>query len=335
MSWQAWSAEPVAVKPAQPTPAPKKSGEVSEPGPFLGEYTGKFTPAGGSGEDVVAKVFGTSEDAYKVVLILAAKETDPKTWIQLAGKPEGEKLVISGKAGEVDLSGAIQNKQLLVEAKGDKGGKFDLKFTERKSPTEAQKPPKDAIVLLAFEEGKAPSLDAWDNATWVANPDGTINKGKGDTKTKQKFASTQVHVEFMCPYMPSASGQGRGNSGVYLQDRYEVQVLDSFGLKPANNECGTLYGVAAPKVIASLPPLRWQTYDITFHAAKVEDGKVTKAGTITIVHNGIKILDNQELPGAPSNPAGGRGVVPTGPLKLQDHGNTVKFRNIWVVELKE
>jgi hypothetical protein len=326
---------PVAVKPADIKPAKPKPAEVTDPGPFLGEYTGKFTPASGSPEDAVGKVFGVGDDAYKVVLILTAKETDLKTWVQLQGKADGEKLAISGKAGDADWSGTLQDKQFVAEAKGDKGGKFDLKFGERKSPTEGQKPPKDAIVLLAFEEGKAPSLDAWDNKTWVPAPDGCMHKGKGDIKTNQKFADVQLHLEFMCPYMPAAGGQGRGNSGVYFQDRYEVQVLDSFGLVPQKNECGALYNVAAPKVTASLPPLRWQTYDITFRAPRVTDGKVTKPGTITVLHNGIKIVDTQELPGSPSNPAGARGVVPTGPIKLQDHGNTVKYRNVWLVELKE
>ncbi len=316
--------------------AAKKSSEMTEPGPFLGEYEGTFTPAGGAAAKASAKVFGQPGDVYKVVLILPSdKEGEVGMVYTIAGKADGEKLLISGKASDMEFTGAIEKQQLVAEAKGEKGGKFDLKFTVRKSPTEGQKPPKDALVLLAFEEGKAPAMDAWDNKTWVAEAnESCIHKGKGDIKTVQKFADVQLHVEFMTPYMPDATGQARGNSGVYLQDRYEVQVLDSLGLVPQKNDCGALYNVAAPKGMAALPPLRWQTYDITFVAPKLENGKVVKTGNITVLHNGILILDKQELPVQPANPAGARGVVDVGVLKLQDHGNTVKFRNIWLVEAK-
>jgi hypothetical protein len=335
----AWAANPAEAKPAEAKPAatkpaPPKAPELTDPGPFMGEYVGTYAPAGAAAAKAEAKVVGLKDEAYRVILsTVAEKEGDKTTEIELAGKRDGDKLVLSGKVGDAEWTGAIDAKQHLLAE--NKAGKFEMKFDVRKSPTEGQKPPAGAVVLLAFEEGKAPALDAWDNKTWIANPDGSMSKGKGDIKTVQKFADMQLHVEFMCPYMPAAGGQGRGNSGVYLQDRYEVQVLDSFGLKPAKNECGAVYGVGAPKVIASLPPLRWQTYDITFRAPKVEEGKAVKPGTVTVVQNGITIHENQELPGAPANPAGARGVVPTGPLKLQDHGNTVKYRNIWLVELKD
>lgn len=308
--------------------------EVIEPGPFLGEYEGTFTPTGGAAVKAQAKIFGQPGGVYKVVLIVPSeKEGEIGAVFNLSGKVDGDKLAVSGKSEGMEFTGIVEKQQFLAEAKGEKGGKIELKFTVRKSPTEGKKPPKDALVLLAFEEGKAPSMDAWDNKTWVADAnEACIYKGKGDIRTTRKFADVQLHVEFMCPYMPESTGQARGNSGVYLQDRYEVQVLDSFGLVPQKNDCGALYNVAAPKSLAALPPLRWQTYDVTFVAPKLENGKVVKKGTITVMHNGILVHDKQELPTQPANPAGARGVVDVGVLKLQDHGNTVKFRNVWLVE---
>jgi len=131
--------------------------------------------------------------------------------------------------------------------------------------------------------------------------------------------------------MPTARGQGRGNSGVYIQGRYECQVLDSFGLEGEENECGGIYSIAKPAVNMCFPPLAWQTYDIDFTAAKFdEQGKKTKNARVTIKHNGVNIYDDMELPhGTP-------GWHEEGPepdaLFLQNHGNPVAFRNIWVVE---
>jgi hypothetical protein len=151
-------------------------------------------------------------------------------------------------------------------------------------------------------------------------------------RTKQKFKNFTLHVEFRLPWMPNSTGQARANSGVYLQDQYEVQVLDSFGLKGENNECGGIYQIAAPKVNMCYPPMAWQTYDIDFTAAEFEGGKKTKNAVVTIKHNGVLIHDKFELP---KNTPGG-GITKEGPepgaIHLQDHGDPVVYRNIWIVE---
>src|SRR5947209_14748692 len=125
--------------------------------------------------------------------------------------------------------------------------------------------------------------------------------------TARALGDVRLHLEFNVPYMPEARGQKRGNSGVFLAGVYELQVLDSYGLKPATNECGAIYKQVAPRVNACKPPLQWQTYDVTFRKAEVADGKVVRKARITVLQNGIQIIDNAEVsptPGGVSTPEG-------------------------------
>jgi len=148
--------------------------------------------------------------------------------------------------------------------------------------------------------------------------------------TKEKFGDHVLHIEFRTPFMPEAGGQGRGNSGVNAQERYEIQVLDSFGLSGENNECGGIYSITKPKVNMCFPPLSWQTYDIDFKAAKYDGDKKVGNARITVNYNGVVIHDDLELThGTPGHI--NEGPAPAG-LFLQNHGNPVAFRNIWAVK---
>ena len=162
-----------------------------------------------------------------------------------------------------------------------------------------------------------------------------IKAGSGNIVTKDRFKDFTLHIEFRTPFMPEARGQGRGNSGVYLQGRYEIQVLDSYGLKGEDNECGGIYQVGAPMVNMCLPPLQWQTYDITFQAPRFDaSGNKTEDAVVTVVHNGVTIHDHRKLP-APTGGAMDDNISEPGGIYLQDHGNPVQFRNIWLVEITE
>lgn len=197
-------------------------------------------------------------------------------------------------------------------------------------------PPSDAVVLFAGKD-----LNEWVHengkpASWAIAGGAVVCKsGTGDIFTRRKIGSAQIHIEFATPNMPNAKDQARGNSGVYLQGRYEIQVLDSFN-NPTypNGSAGAVYGQYAPLVNASRPPEQWQTYDMVFHAPKCEAGKVIQPGTVTILHNGVLIQDHVAIKG----PSGGSvkdDICAPGPLRLQDHYHPdvketfMKFRNIW------
>lgn len=171
-------------------------------------------------------------------------------------------------------------------------------------------------------------------AGWKAE-DGVLHvvPRTGDIMTVERFTDFFLHLEFRCPDMPEASGQGKGNSGVFLQGRYEIQVLDSYGLNvPGLGDCGAIYNLSAPLVNACLPPMQWQTYDVAFRAPRVADGKVVEPARLTILHNGLVIQNNVQLPGVTGAPID-EDVGEPGPLLLQDHGNLVAYRNIWVAPL--
>ena len=202
------------------------------------------------------------------------------------------------------------------------------------SKTLGAKPPKGAVVLF---DGKDTSN--WSHNKWkVENGYMEVTRGSGSLQTKQKFSSIKLHIEFATPKEVKGESQGRGNSGVFLGGPYEVQVLDSWNnMSYADGQCAALYGQFPPKVNACRPPGEWQTYDIEFLAPKWDkDGKLIRKATVTVVHNGIKVHDKQELNG----PTTHRNVRPyrqhgPGSIQLQDHGNPTRFRNIWLVELDD
>lgn len=201
-------------------------------------------------------------------------------------------------------------------------------------------PPKDAVVL--FDGG---GLSKWAQAdgkpaAWIVR-DGyfEVRPGSGQLVSRDSFGDVQLHIEFMSPSPPRGTGQGRGNSGVFLMNKYEMQVLDSYqNTTYPDGQAGAMYGQFPPLVNASRPPGAWQSYDIIFHGPRFDSsGRLTRPATVTALHNGILVQDDVTLTG----PVGHYVRPPYEahpeklPLGLQDHGNPVRFRNIWLRELPE
>jgi len=236
-------------------------------------------------------------------------------------KPEADGELQNG-AVKFEHDGTVatlKNGMLTVTAGGNQIG--ELRKVERKSSTLGAKPPAGATVLF-----DGTSVDAFVGGK--KTDDGLLIQG---TTSKLTFQNATVHLEFMVSYMPTARDQGRANSGCYLQGRYEVQILDSFGLAGKNNECGGLYEIKDPDVNMCYPPLSWQTYDIDFTAAKFDaDGKKSADARMTVKHNGVLVHNNVAVPRSTRASPLQEGPEP-GPLYLQDHGNPIRFRNIWVV----
>ncbi len=195
--------------------------------------------------------------------------------------------------------------------------------------------PIGAIVLFDGE-----NTDGWTTrhgkpCPWKVLEDESMVAGGGDIISKEKFEDVQLHVEFWLPnHPPEVKGQARGNSGVYLQGRYEIQILDSYGLPAEKHGCGAIYGKKKPRENACTPPETWQSYDIKYQAAKFDaDGKKTKNARVSVIHNGVTIHDDVEIDG-PTRAGMEEETPGPAPIMLQDHGNPVRFRNIYVIPAK-
>ena len=191
--------------------------------------------------------------------------------------------------------------------------------------------PSDAVVLI---DGK--SMDAWEGGEkWIV-ADGCATAAMGSITSKQKFGDCQLHAEFATPAEVKGEGQGRGNSGLYLMGRYEVQILDSHENKTYfDGQCGAIYKEQPPTVNASRKPGEWQTYDILFTAPRFsDDGSLKTPGYVTVLHNGVLLHNHFELLGSTSytEPAKYSKHAEKEPLTIQFHGNPVRFRNLWIRE---
>jgi hypothetical protein len=292
--------------------------------PLQGEYSG--TIKAGSGEiRLGVQVIALGDSKFRAVAYPGGLPGDG--WkkellkYQAEAQRDGDAIrfsLLGQGSGELTSSGIT-----IKNGAGDVIG--DIPKVHRKSPTLGKKPPKGAVVLF-------------DGSTAEHFKGGRMSDDKllmeGAT-SKELFGSFKLHLEFRLPFKPFDRGQGRGNSGLYMQGRYETQILDSFGLEGKNNECGGVYSISAPSVNMCLPPLVWQTYDIDFTTAQYDDaGKKIENARMTVLLNGVKVHENLELPrGTTAHPVK-EGPEP-GPIYLQNHGNPVRFRNIWVLPSKE
>jgi hypothetical protein len=308
--------------------------------PFMGAYEGTYQADQSQTTKAMAKVIAEGPGYYRVVIQaepLAPGE--PTAQFEIYGVQQGTKVNLFGRANAVHWHGTIAGDKLVADP-GYYGMGVELRKTMRKSPSEGAQPPAEAAVLLPFSPGKAPDISAWNGGPWKPQDDGSLqcDPSKGSITTKRSFGDIKLHVEFWLPLMADSFGQGRANSGVIINNIYEIQVLDSFGLVPSTGDCAAIYSQTRPKVNASLPPEQWQTYDINFRAPRMNpNGSVKEKARVTVEHNGIKVQDNIPIEGATAGHEPGKppANATTGPLQLQDHGNRVRYRNVWLVELKE
>ncbi len=230
---------------------------------------------------------------------------------------------------------------IAVPAFAQQDWRSGIQWTEPKTVTPAAEigaPPSDAIVLF---DGK--NAEAWSHDKWEIKDGVMTIKGGGDLRTKQKFGSMQLHLEFASPKPGRGQGQGRGNSGVFLMDRFEVQILDSYNNTTYfDGQCAGIYKQRPPYVNASREPGQWQSYDIFFTRPelKIIDGKIVdvlRPAYVTIVHNGVLVVNNFAIEGntAYHIPPAYTAMEDKGAIRLQDHGNAVQFRNIWVREIPD
>lgn len=330
------------------------------------KFQGEYHDSNHFGKVAGCQVIALGNGTFQAVFLpggLPGAGWDGKNKILMAGKLEGDKKAVftpaTGKrkylaqssdefsatakfppVGQKDYTAMIstlafndkiKDPSMIIETPD--GRVISLAKTVRKNQTLGQKPPEGAIVLFDGSSKDEFNGGRLDKVTGLLNTDG------GDITTKRKFSNYTAHVEFLLPYRPDARGQGRGNSGFYQIDQYEVQILDSFGLEGKDNECGGVYTRLAPTVNMCLPPLQWQTYDVEFTNAIREGDKVVKKARITLKHNGILVHDNAEIAGVTGGaraldkkrdePEGTPGL-----LRLQGHGNPLQFKNVWVVEKK-
>ncbi len=286
---------------------------------LLGEFVGPISVGENKYEPLALQIRPLGGDNFEALQYrggLPGQKTHKPEAIKLIGLRSGDFVVMSGGPWAIFVE---KNHCLLVDREGKHVGR--LERVVRHSPTLGAQPPKDAVVLF-----DGTSTDQF--STGEMTSDGLLMAG---ADLKPMFQDFNLHVEFRLPYMPSATGQARGNSGLYLQSRYELQVLDSFAEQPTFNGIGSLYRTRKPDVNMCLPPLQWQTYDVAFTAPRWSaDGSKVRNGRVTAWLNGVKVQDDVELP---NKTGAGQEEAPTLlPIRFQNHKDPVRFRNIWLID---
>ncbi len=329
---------------------------AEDPVAVMGDYEGYSSMNDGTEAPLAAQVVAMGNGEYRARVSRVFGE-----WEELGAILDGEEkddavvfggIIEQGEYTGLELTGSIRQEQFSGSLKSGSGeaGVFQMEKVKRLSATLGAKTSEEAITLF----------DGTDFLEWEQLPSsrGLLNRilnnlrkkrvqwrlvdgamevkpGSGSIVTRRKFTDFRLHVEFRTPFMPEARGQDRGNSGVYLQGRYEIQVLDSYGLEGRDNECGGIYKVANPRINMCAPPLQWQTYDISFRSPRFDSNKKKiRSATVTVLHNGVEIHKDVEV----DFPTGGEvdsDISQAGGIFFQDHGNRVRYRNVWLEEIGE
>lgn len=303
-------------------PAATSSTEADADFPFVGEYVGDVDSRRGGGWQrthiglQVAALGDGRFEATEYLGGLPGAGWDRRDRVTLVGRREGNQVRIDADPVDILLDGLTGR----VGEPNRTSVYGTVRRIRRVSPTLGQRPPRGAVILFDGHD-----TDRFASATLAEN--GLLTQG---AETAAPYAGFDIHVEFLLPYMPAAAGQSRANSGVYLQRRYEVQILDSFGDDPVFDNAAALYRTKPADLNMSFPPLVWQTYDIAFRPAVFDGDRKTANARVTVRHNGVIVQNDYEIP---SKTGAGKPEGPEPmPILLQDHGNPVRFRNVWLVE---
>jgi hypothetical protein len=307
-----------------------------------GEYAGTLR----NGFPLAAQVIALGNGKFEGVLLpggLPGAGWDEKARFHFKGETldgstrfigiHGEKLMFENRNFEGEIRGDVFRGRADMFRNAAADASFTMRKVSRTSPTEGAPPPPGAIVLFGGS-----GVDEWVNGRII---DGNLLAP--GTESKRHFRSVQIHVEFRTPFMPTAAGMARGNSGVYVKKEWEVQIVDSFGWDSENRKferlsgtarCAGIHEMVEPALNMSYPPLSWQTFDIEFTAARFDAaGNKIEPAMMTVRHNGVLVHDRYVLPpvgpGADPNKSKDK---ESGPLLLQDHRDPVRFRNVWAVE---
>jgi len=308
-------AEPSKPK-KKPKPAPTK---VDFNRAYQGEFVGTVAVRPSKFRQIALQVRAAGSNMFEAAQFLGGLPSRPGNQPEptfLIGRRSEDFLTLSGGPWAVLVH---PDHCVLVDREGKRVGRLDR--VHRKSPTLGAKPPKHAVVIFDGSD-----TENFTNARMT--DDGLLMEG---ADFKPMFQDFNLHLEFRLPMMPDARGQGRANSGVYLQSRYELQVLDSFAIPKLKDGCGGLYKFREPDVNVCYPPEVWQTYDIKFTAPRwAADGTKLDNARITAWHNGVKIHNDVELP---NKTGAGKPEEPTLlPIRLQNHGDPVRYRYIWLID---
>ena len=302
----------------------------------MGNWEGFFEAIPSERYKVSAQVISQDADTYISVFTVEIPGGSIEQF-RLLGTQNGSDVHFQGTTNLGNLSsyrihGRIEKSIFSGSFSGPNFSTFRMKRVIRPSPTLDASPPAGATVLY-----DGTNLDAWKRVkksshTWKITKNGALEVGKGNIVTREKFTDSRIHLEFRTPLMPHQHGQARGNSGIYIQGRYEVQVLDSFGLDPHYRGCGAIYLVASPQINATLPPTEWQTYDIEFRAARFDqNGNKISSACLTVKHNGLLVHDQVQVHRPTKGYLDLEENQPAG-IMLQDHHNPVQYRNIWILK---
>ena len=286
---------------------------------LMGEFVGPIAIGENEYESLGIQIRPLGNDNFQAVAFmggLPGQEKHKPKMTKMIGRRSGEFLILSGGPWAIFVE---KDHCKLIGRDGKSLGR--LERLVRTSPTLGAEAPKGAIVMF-----DGTSVDQFSNAQMTK--EGLLMEG---ADFKPMFQDFNLHAEFRLPFMPQADGQSRSNSGLYLQSRYECQVLDSFGTERMINGCGALYQFKKPDLNMCFAPLVWQTYDVHFTAPRwSSDGSKFRNARITSWINGVKVQDDVELP---NKTGAGKTEEPVLlPIKFQNHGDPVRFRNVWVVD---